>query len=565
MARMKLSLDKPLIIERFSNELRRMVSEISASLRDFFEDSINGVFGNDHKIIVTKLFSEWCYRNDIIPLNDLYDILRERIKHIIELSGEDDRKREIDRLVKDIVNGTRNSEGNIRSSIARCIANVMSGRTNFEEIIWSCTKDLLDNYISLFLDQTAHVIIARLLVYRVMEDKGYVPKLFIDNRSGHRYDSLKMLIEIRQNYETLLPNIYALSEFDWWYIPDIKRGILNHDQKMILRRYEESFKYVLDRVINVLINYDLSDIDFDIWQRIYQHYLPDNERQRLGGFYTPHELASLIIDLSGYRSEAIDLCKKKVLDPACGSGTFIVEVTRRLIKHLESRQECHKLSNIEWVRAKSILETIKNNIYAIDIHPFATFLTSLNLTMLLLDYYFRVHHQDPEYRLELNVVTADSLMKYAHISITGFLTNARLEEAHRRLEKYKKILSIKFDYVFGNPPWGSVLKGSLSPLWNPRKREEYRRRYKSACGKYDVYVLFIERGIEWLRDNGVLGMVVNNRFLTRGFGECIRRVIVDNTRIKYIIDFSEYGSDLFPDATNYPVVIILEKHVGSKG
>jgi len=209
----------------------------------------------------------------------------------------------------------------------------------------------------------------------------------------------------------------------------------------------------------------------------------------------------------------------KVLDPASGSGTFIVEVARRLIEHLEREHKCHTIPRTLWGKAKFILETIKKNIYAIDIHPFATFLTSLNLTMLLLDYYFKVRHQDPEYKLELDVITADSLMKHIHMDIVDFFTNARLKEAHKRLKKYKNVLSVKFDFVFGNPPWGSVLKGSLSPLWNPKKREEYKKQYKSACGKYDICVLFLERGIEWLKCDGTLGMVVNNWFIFRDFWE----------------------------------------------
>ncbi len=558
MVRIKLILDKPIIIERFSSELRKLVKEASASLEEFFEDSIDGVLGKDHKNIVIKLFNEWCYRNDITPLKDLYEILVDKFKHIIELQEENARRREIDILVKVVASSIRSSENNVRDIVTKCIDNIVTNKDKLEETTWICAKNLLKRYMSLFLDQTVHVIIARLLIYRVMEDKGYAPKRLINAESSQQFDPLKTLIDIRQDYESLLSNIYALSEFDWWYIPDIKRGLLSNKQKKILRRHEDSFRQVLKRVISILASYDLSGVNFDIWQKIYQHYLPEDERQRLGGFYTPYKLASLIIDLAGYRPDRPNLCKMKVLDPASGSGTFIVEAVRRLIEHLESKHECHTLPRTSWEKAKFILETIKENIYAIDIHPFATFLTSLNLTMLLLDYYFKVRHQDPEYRLELNVVTADSLMKKVNMSIKDFYTNARAKEAYERLRKYQRILTMKFDFVFGNPPWGSVLKGPLSPLWNPKKREEYKKRYESAYGKYDVCVLFLERGIEWLNENGILSMVVNNWFIFRDFGKGIRGVITDNTVILYLVDLGDFGKELFK-AMNNPLIIVLQK------
>ena len=415
--RVEVTLDKPITIERFSKELRELIAEISSSLKEFFEDSIDGVLGDEQKSIVTKLFNEWCSRNDVTPLESLYDALMKGFKDIINSQEGDARKAKVDRLIKNIAEGVKTSEENVRSVVTGCVAEAISisGGDELEEvnglrrIAWKCAKELLKDYVSLFLNQTAHVIVARLLVYRVMEDKGYTSSKLIDVKSDPQFDPLRALSDIRRRYETLLPNIYSLSEFDWWYIPDIKRGLLNDQQSKVLRRHEDSLKCVLSRAINILIDYDLSKVNFDIWQRIYQYYLPEEERQRLGGFYTPYELVSLIIDLSGYRPDAPGLCKMKVLDPACGSGAFVVEATRRLIEHLKTKHECHTIPKTSWEKAKFILDAVKENIYAIDIHPFASFLTSLNLTMLLLDHYFEVAHQNPDYKLELNVITADSL------------------------------------------------------------------------------------------------------------------------------------------------------------
>jgi len=563
-----LNRDNEPAIQRFSEQLHELVKELSTKLKEFFLDSINGRLGEDHRNIVLKLFDEWCRRNDITPLSELYEHLLQSFNELIKLiHNANARGRLVDELVKRVAEGIKSREELVRNIINKCVVGIITEYESYELKIksenivqrsaWNCAVDLLEgNAIQLFLDQTAHVIIARLLVYRVLEDKSYATKRFA---SISKQDLLDEFIKIRRDYETLLPNIYSLSEFDWWYVPDVIRGLLSNEQQKLLSKHEDKLRANLKRILKVLTSYDFSQVDFDLWQRVYQFYLPEVERQRLGGFYTPYELVSLIIDLAGYKPERSGLCKLKVLDPAAGSGTFVVEAARRLIQHLlDPKHDCHNLPKTEWGKAKAILETVVNNIYAIDIHPFATFLTSLNLTMLLIDYYFKVWHQDRTYKLRLNVITADSLTKKVQTSILDYIANSRLKEAHKRLEDYKKALSLKFDYVFGNPPWGSVLKGPLSPLWNEKKREEYRKEYKSAYGKYDICVLFLERGIEWLKENGVLAMVVNNWFIHRDFGKGVRKVITDNSELLYLVDLGDFGKELF-NAMNNPLVIIFRR------
>lgn len=548
MSLIKVTKDNKLALQRLPTDLRSAVNKVSLALKGFFEDLIDGKIGDELKKITLDLFDGWCARYDVPLLRNLFEAVKMQIQEIISSSNEE-RGRMRDKLVKEITQSLRIDTNRAGKIIDECITNAFTSQ-RIEEVTWPCAKNLTEDHTKLFIDQTAHVIVARLLVHRILECKGY-------HMGGQLpQDPLDVLVSIRRLYEGVLPNIFSLSEFDWWYVPDILRPS-KRDELRLLQRHEDVLKKSIQEVLKLLSQYDLSQVDFDVWQEVYQYYLPDAERQRLGGFYTPRELVALIEDLSHYVPESEGLCTKRVLDPACGSGTFIVEAASRLIKHLESKYPCHNLPKVEWERSKYIIDKVKSNIYAIDIHPFATFLTSLNLTMLLLDHFMNVYHQDKTYKLEFNVITADSLLKHVQASVMDY-ANARVKETLKRFELYKRVLNVKFDYVFGNPPWGTVLKGELSPLWNPKKREEYKKLYKSAVGKYDICVLFLERGLEWLKPGGILGMVVNNRFLTRDFGEVIRCLIANSSKVLYLIDFSEFGEDLF-EATNYPLVMILLK------
>jgi len=242
----------------------------------------------------------------------------------------------------------------------------------------------------------------------------------------------------------------------------------------------------------------------DLWKAVYQRFLPPEEINRLGFVTTPDEIVDLILDLVDYRGNIEGLCYKNLLDPACGSGTFLVEALIRLKKHFEIDMPCHKRKPKEpiWIWEKDILERIISNIQGIDIHPFATFLTTVNLTFQLIDIYSRVKHKYPDFTLSFDIVTHDALASKPSIRKIGTYVNSRVKEAAERSKRYAELCGRKFDFVVGNPPWGAVLRGAIGPLGDDEVRKDYKRRFDSAMGKYDIFVLFMERGIKWLNERG---------------------------------------------------------------
>ena len=130
---------------------------------------------------------------------------------------------------------------------------------------------------------------------------------------------------------------------------------------------------------------------------MYQHYLPPAERQRLGGFYTPDELIDLVLDLAEYLPASEGLCELSFLDPACGSGAFVANALARLLRHLSLDLPCHahlhKPRVPEWKRAEAVLELVARNLHGVDLHPFAAFLTTVNVLFLLLPTYAKAREK----------------------------------------------------------------------------------------------------------------------------------------------------------------------------
>jgi len=108
-----------------------------------------------------------------------------------------------------------------------------------------------------------------------------------------------------------------------------------------------------------------------------------------------------------------------------------------------------------------------------------------------------------------------------------------------------------FDIVIGNPPY--VEFKNLD-----KKIKETLVNFKTTKGKYDLYVPFIEHPHSFLTKLGILTYICPTRFLQRDYGKELRKFIIENYKIKQIIDFSDI--QIFENATTYTGVFIFQKH-----
>lgn len=109
----------------------------------------------------------------------------------------------------------------------------------------------------------------------------------------------------------------------------------------------------------------------------------------------------------------------------------------------------------------------------------------------------------------------------------------------------------RYDYVVGNPPYVRV------QTLSEESKRDYSRFYASAKGNYDLYVIFIERGLRWLTDSGVLGYICPNRFATVNYGLNLRSFIHRQFAVEQFIDFRDTGA--FRDVLNYPAIVTFRR------
>ena len=116
-------------------------------------------------------------------------------------------------------------------------------------------------------------------------------------------------------------------------------------------------------------------------------------------------------------------------------------------------------------------------------------------------------------------------------------------------EDGKRKKNVGFDAVVGNPPY--VRQERLGDF-----KEYLSKNYKGYAGTADLYVYFLEKGLNNLKNEGFFGVIVSNKWSKASYGENIR-TLLKNYKILQFIDFGDLP--IFKDATTYPCILIIKK------
>lgn len=132
----------------------------------------------------------------------------------------------------------------------------------------------------------------------------------------------------------------------------------------------------------------------DLLKILYQDLIPQKTRHDLGEYYTPDWLASRVLDLVGYDGNP----DTRILDPGCGSGTFLVEIINRIrLWFVAHRHECG-------FSEEGLVQRILANVVGFDLNPLAVMASRVNCLLVIRDLIKHAHH------IELPVFLSDSIL-----------------------------------------------------------------------------------------------------------------------------------------------------------
>ncbi len=317
-------------------------------------------------------------------------------------------------------------------------------------------------------------------------------------------------------------------------------------------RFED---YVLIGIITDLrkpskkLPYNFADIEADVLGKAYENFIGHiitgekrfgekesrSKRKEEGVYYTPQYIVNYIVDntLRAYIKEKgissfEDLLKIKVLDPACGSGTFLI----RAFEVLE--EEAWRILGRELGYDEKV-KLVTNCIFGVDKDERAVDITKLRLSLAL-----AARQKLPE--LGKNIQCGDSLID--DVSVAG-------EKAFKWEERFKGIMQNGgFDVVVGNPPYFNI--ETMTEL-----EKNFLKKYKCYSGKSDILYYFYTKGIELLKKEGVLGFITSRYFIEATNARSLRAYIVEKCEISKLIDLSHLN--VFKDAGIHTAILILKK------
>ncbi len=335
--------------------------------------------------------------------------------------------------------------------------------------------------------------------------------------------------------------------------------------------------FAWDDVVN-LAGYDFeSDLNVNILGHIFEQSLNDLEqikaeidgieqdnkkskRKKDGIFYTPEYITRYIVEqtIGKYLEENPDKLETiKILDPACGSGAFLnqahsflqqqykIRTEERInATRLNNRAKGQEVTALNLFEHSNIADTnrsiLLNNLYGVDLNSESTEITKLALWLKT------AQKDQPLQNLDKNIKCGNSLIDD---------TNIAGDKAFNWNEEFKDIMANGgFDVIIGNPPY-LRLQGLKENMDN--ETTYFEKNYKSATGRYDMYVLFIERAFKLLKPNGKLCFILPNKFINSDFGRGIRKLIADNKALSSLVHF---GSEIvFEDASTYTCILTLTK------
>lgn len=234
----------------------------------------------------------------------------------------------------------------------------------------------------------------------------------------------------------------------------------------------------------------------------------------------------------------------RIIDPACGSGAFLVYAFDYLLKQNERVDAI--LGGTFAGTEQYVRDILRNNLFGVDLNSESVEITKLSLWLKT------AQRGKKLTALDQNIKCGNSLINDGTITKTAFDWTAEFP---------KVMANGGFDVVVGNPPYVSAIE--MNRHLPERDRTFMRRNYETARGAVDLYIYFFERGIQVLKSGGKLGFITPNRWLSIPYGEALRTWLLKEVRVESMLNCSD--SRVFPDAATYPVVTILTKtEMGNK-
>ena len=432
------------------------------------------------------------------------------------------------------------------------------------------------------LNYVVQKLLDRLIFLRICEDRGIEP-----------YGQLQTKAESGDVYTHLL-NHFKLAESKY------DSGIFDFDADKItptLRIDDRVLKTIIQSLYYPKSPYEFSVLGVEILGNVYEQFLgkvirltaghqakveTKPEVKKAGGvYYTPQYIVDYIVKntvgklVEGKGKTPEEIAAIKILDPACGSGSFLIGAYTYLLRyHLDwyvgnepkkYKEAVFQVRENEWYLTTAEKKRILlNNIFGVDIDPQAVEVTKLSLLLKVLenesresiDQQVKLGLEGVLPNLEGNIKCGNSLIgpdfyeapQQATLFNEGEMRRINVFDWNDDVKGFGEIMKCGgFDCVIGNPPYGAAFDEQVKNYINSKcVHQDYQ---------LDSYLVFMEQSFNLLKNEGYYGMIIPNTWLTNLLFKNIRKFVFSE---KCVRDICHFKSRVFPNVTVDAEIVIIQ-------
>jgi type I restriction-modification system DNA methylase subunit len=448
------------------------------------------------------------------------------------------------------------------------LSDLVEWREKLAKAVFKAHHDLeaedLNSVVQVFLD--------RLIFIRVAEDRGVLPENQLREIARHwREDRSRPIIA------ELLPLFRAVNQkLNGEIFKPHRADEINWDSALVAEIIDDGLE-----------PYNFAQIGVELLGSIYERYLGKTIRvtetraiveekpevRKAGGvYYTPKYIVDYIVAqtvgklIEGKTPKQIE--KLKMLDPACGSGSFLLGAYQALLDyHMRYYTENAKKKKAEQPRLIDAAESgefrlsledkaaiLRNNIFGVDIDPQAVEITMMSLYIKMLEgERGAIAGQGVLPRLRDNIKCGNSLIGY-DIGALSAEDKERINpfDWNSKSEGFGEIMAAGgFDAVVGNPPYGAELL---------RAAKKYLSEKYPLVSDFETSQYFIAESEKLAKRGGYVSFIIPNTLFLNLFALKFRQFILNSYTLQRVTNLSEI--DVFEGATVRTVIPILVKGKG---